>query len=75
MVQMTLPESAIDETNTHEVIFAQGKRFQIKKGETVSVPPYIKDLYEESAKLRKDCARQTKQDKKMCELDLAKEVE
>lgn len=45
---MIIPEK--DNEPEYEVMYVNGKRIQIRKGEQVAVSPFIKDLYDETSK-------------------------
>lgn len=74
MALFTIPESVVDSKDSHVTMFVQGKRYQIKRGEEVEVPLYLKELYNEHVKFKKDACSFTEQDKKMCQLDLSTSI-
>ncbi len=50
--QMNIGISELNKDEKFKVVFINGKRIQIKKGEDVEVEPIIKDIIKESNALR-----------------------
>lgn len=58
-VQLFIPETD-DQKDKYFVLFVNGKRIQIRRGEYVAVDPIVKEIYEEHVALEREANRQKK---------------
>lgn len=49
-VELTIPRSDVNVSINTEVCFVNGKRYELKVGETMLVPRVVKDILTESSK-------------------------